>query len=255
MADGDREDMKAGQFVQAEGSDWPLPGTKWESLRPGPDGSLGLATPAATAKQYYLGIPSLPTITDPHTTSLLSSAAGNDAIPRALPILTDMTLAEPFGLKYTTKPLASDVVSAGPASLEVRLAATATETDIYAVISDVDPKGTAHPIGTGRLRSSFPRVDEAKSLKDGNGDIVQPYNLFDYKESAPPLSERFYRVEFWPIGNRFKAGHRLRLHILGGSAFHLPTLPSLNSVRVGGPQGARLLVPVLPGSDLGSALN
>ena len=69
---------------------------------------------------------------------------------------------------------------------------------------------------------------------DANGDIVQPYGRYDAKRYAAPGEERRYHVEFWPIGNRFKAGHRLRLHLLGGSAFHLPTLPAINTVRAGG---------------------
>jgi hypothetical protein len=251
LADGDREDMIRGKYVRAEGDDWPLPGTRWESLRLDPAGSLGPDVPARTATQPYLAIPSLPTITDIHTTALLFAAGAGgfsgNALADALPLLTDMTLAEPLGLSYTTKPLADDLTAVGPASLELRLASTAAETDIYAMISDVDPKGTAHPIATGRLRSSFPAVDEEKSLKDENGDIVQPYGRYDAKSYARPGQERLYRVEFWPIGNRFKRGHRLRLHVLGASAFHLPAVPAVNLVRVGGPDGSRLLLPVLPG--------
>src|SRR4051794_24640292 len=70
LADGDREDDLAGKFVRYDASDWPVPGTRWESLRldPAPsgtahsvnDGSLGLNAPAATADQSYPAVPSLP---------------------------------------------------------------------------------------------------------------------------------------------------------------------------------------------------
>jgi predicted acyl esterase len=255
MSDGDREDFALGRFVSAEGEDWPLPGTRWESLRAGPDGTLGLTTPARTALQPYLAIPSIPTITDIHTTAL-GAAVGNlgNAFFRAVPLLTDMTLQEPLGVKYTTRPLQADVVAAGPASLEVSLSSTAPETDIWAMVSDVDERGVAHPVGNGRLRSSYPLVDEARSLKDGNGDIVQPYGRYDVKQPARIGQERRYRVEFWPIGNRFRRGHRIRLHVVGASAFHVPSVPAVNFVRAGGPNGARLLFPVAPGSDLTAAL-
>lgn len=84
--------------------------------------------------------------------------------------------------------------------------------------------------------------------------MVQPYGRYDKKAPATPGEERLYRVEFWPIGNRFREGHRLRLHILGASATSLPSAPALNSVRVGGARGSRLLLPVLPGSSLREAL-
>ncbi len=58
----------------------------------------------------------------------------------------------------------------------------------------------------------------------------------------------------WPIANRFKAGHRIRLDIVGASAFSLPTLPGVNTVEVGGTSGSRLLFPVLPESNLATAL-
>jgi hypothetical protein len=72
-------------------------------------------------------------------------------------------------------------------------------------------------VAAGRLLSSYPRVDEARSLRDpATGDIVQPYGVYGGKEPAAIGAERLYRVEIWPIGNRFKAGHRLRVRWVRG---------------------------------------
>jgi predicted acyl esterase len=110
-------------------------------------------------------------------------------------------------------------------------------------------------VATGRLNTDFPDIDRAKSRRDPRtGAIVQPYGRYDRPDPATPGAERLYRVEFWPIGNRFRAGHRIRLHVLGTSAASKVALPAANLVRVGGPRGARLLFPVLPGSDLRRAL-
>jgi putative CocE/NonD family hydrolase len=255
LSDGDREDMLAGDFVTTQGTDWPIPGTRWASLtldanRSGTATSLNDGTlhagPAPSATQSYVEVPSLPTATDPHTTALLGGFNSS-------PILTDMTLVEPLGLSYTTEPFAADVVSAGPASLELVLSSTAPETDIFTVVSDVAPDGTAHPVATGRLRTAYPGVDLSRSLVDDTGAIVQPYGRYDQPDPAPIGQERRYHVELWPIGNRFQAGHRLRLHIVGASAYHQPSLPALNTIRLGGDNGSRLLLPLLPGSDIGSA--
>ena len=194
-------------------------------------------------------------MTDSPTTGLVG-AAGLDQLSNALPMLTEMNLAEPLGLSYTTAPLAEDVLSAGPASLELRLASTATETGIWAVISDVDPAGAAHPVAVGRLSTAYPEINRKRSLRDPRtGAIVQPYGRFGRKDAADPGEERRYRVEFWPIGNRFKAGHRIRLDVVGASAFSMPGAPAVNTVRIGGERGSRLLLPVLEGSDLEGALN
>jgi predicted acyl esterase len=260
MSDGDREELGQGKFVRYDASDWPVPGTRWESLRLDAaksgtatsvnDGSLGLESPAATAKQAYPALPSLPTNTDPPNAAIVG-ASGLDILTASVPMLGDMTIAEPLGLSYTTRPLAQDVLAAGPASLEVRLSTTAAQTDIWAVVSDVSPDGAPHPVASGRLNSDFPGVDESRSLKDAGGNIVQPYGTYGTREPATPGQERLYRVELWPIGNRFKAGHRIRLHIVGQSAASLPGVPAINTVDTG---GSRLLFPVLPTSGLGTAL-
>jgi predicted acyl esterase len=264
LADGDREDYLAGKFVRYRGSDWPIPRTRWASLalaaapsgtaRSLNDGSLTLTTPSGVAEQSYPALPSLPSNSDPPNTAIVGGD-GVNALANAFPPLTDMTLAGSLGLSYTTKPFAADVLSAGPASLELRLSSTAPETGIWAVLSDVSPDGTPHPVASGRLLSSYPGIDPKRSLRDPRTRaIVQPYGIYDHKAPAAPGQERLYRVEFWPIGNRFKRGHRLRLHILGTSAASLPGAPAVNTVRVGGPGGSRLLFPVLPGSDLRAAL-
>jgi predicted acyl esterase len=132
---------------------------------------------------------------------------------------------------------------------------TAPETGVWAVVSDVAPDGTAHPVASGRLSTAFPGVDEAGSLRDPEtGAIVEPYGDYSRKSPATPGQERLYRIELWPVGNRFKAGHRLRLHVLGASAFSMPQAPSVDTARVGAASGSRLLIPVLPGSDLQAAL-
>jgi predicted acyl esterase len=264
MSDGDREDDLAGRFVRRDGDDWPLPGTQWVPLglraaRGGGahslnDGTLAVGREEATTTQAYPAVPSIPFNSDTPNTAILGGFGVNQ-LAGALPILTEMTIAETPGLSYTTRPLASDVLAAGPASLELRLSSTAPETDIWAVISDVDPSGTPHPLTVGRLRTGFPEVDAAKSLRDSKGKIVQPYGRYDVRRPAGIGEERLYRVELWPVGNRFAKGHRIRLHIVGVSAASMPAGVALNSVRVGGKQGSVLRFPVLPGSDLKAALS
>jgi hypothetical protein len=177
-----------------------------------------------------------------------TAIVGPDGINQAadsFPLLTETTLAEPQALTYTTPPLPAALLSAGPVALDLRLSSTAPETAIWAVISDVWPDGSSHPVATGRLDSAYPNVVATKSLKDPQGDIVEPYGDYSTKSDAPPGVERTYQIEFWPIGNRFRRGHRLRLVILGASAASMPSAPALNTVRLGGPHGSRLLLPVL----------
>ena len=254
LARGDREDMLTGRFVTANGTDWPLPGTSWASLHLDParsgtatsinDGTLTVGPPSA-ATQSYPAVPSLPTATDPYNTAIVGINSSE--------LLTDMTLAEPLGLSFTTAPFAAAVQAVGPASVELVLSSTTLESDLYAVLSDVWTDGTVHPMAAGRLRSAYPGVDRSRSLIDGSGNIVQPYGTYDVRDPADLGQERRYHVELWPIGNQFDAGHRLRLHLVGASGASQPGLPAMHTVRLG--DGAsRLLFPVVAGTNVAAAL-
>jgi predicted acyl esterase len=262
LADGDREDMLGGRFVRRDARDWPVPGTRWARLKldPAPsgsassinDGSLTLGPTSGRATQSYPALPSVPLNSDPYNTAIIGGF-GVNALTTALPLLSDMTLTEPLGLSYTTPKLSRDVVSAGPLALDLTLSTNAPGIGIWTVVSDVSPDGAPHPVAAGRLSTSFPGVDRRRSLRS-RGEVVQPYGRYDEQIPAAPGEARRYQVELWPIGNRFRAGHRIRLHIVGASAASLPGLPSLNSVRAGGGRGARLMFPVLPGSNLRRAM-
>ncbi|MFL5859174.1 MAG: CocE/NonD family hydrolase, partial [Solirubrobacteraceae bacterium] len=255
LANGDREDYLAGHFVRYDARDWPVPGTRWRSLWLSPersgfgnstnDGTLAARRPAASTMQSYAAIPTEASMTDQPNTAIVGPNGVNQAA-EAFPLLTETGLAEPQALTYTTAPLRRDLLSAGPTALDLRLSSTASETAIWAVISDVWPDGSSHPMATGRLLSAYPRIDRERSLSDGRGDVVQPYGDYSAKSDAPPGTARDYQLEFWPIGDRFERGHRVRVVILGASGASQPSAPALNSVGLGGPAGSRLLLPVLP---------
>jgi predicted acyl esterase len=250
LGNGSRQALLAGQFTRVDGSDWPLPGTRWQRMYLDPakagsatrslnDGSLSDASPAAKHTQSYPAIVSIPTATDPHTISV----TGNALDP--IPSLTQMDLGEPGALAYTSKPFSAAVDVAGPASLDVFVATTSPASDLHAVVADVWPDGRAFPIGQGRLRTSYPDIDRSRSLIDAGGEVVQPYGVYSAKQLATPGRTREYHVEFWPLGNHFAAGHRLRLYLVGTAATMLPTLPSINTVSLGGDTRSRLLIPLV----------
>jgi predicted acyl esterase len=246
MSDGDREDDLAGDFVRYDGADWPVPGTTWQTLHLGAGGTLTTTRPKRSASESYPQVSSFALNSDPYNTAIAGSA-GLNALTTAFPVLSDMTVAEQLGRSYTTAPLKAPLLSAGPAAVDLRLASTAPQTNIWVVISDVWPNGTPHPIAAGRLNSDFPKVDRDRSLRDPRtGAIVQPYGRFDQRDPATIGRARTYHVEIWPIGNRFRTGHRIRLTVLGSSDASEPSAPALDTITVGGRRGSRLLLPVLP---------
>ena len=255
LAKGSRASYLAGEHVRRDAADWPVPGTRWTPLALTPARTLQTGRPAATGLASYLTVPSLPTMSDVPNAAILE-AGGASALTGALPLLADSRLAGLdglTGLSFTTAALGADVDLAGPLALDVTLATTTPGTGIWAVLSDVAPDGSAHPLTVGRLSTSFPGVDRDRSLVV-DGEVVQPYGDYTRAAPAPPGGFRRYQVELWPVGNRFQKGHRIRIQLVGSSAASLPALPGLHTVRLGGADGAVLRVPVLPGSDLTAAL-
>lgn len=261
VADGGREQFLDGQFLRYDGSSWPLPGTSWTPLslsakRAGTsaspkDGSLTIEPDATTSRQSYAAFTSLPTQVDPHTISTLGAPLNQ--LTTWIPFLTDMKLTNLTGLTFTSAPLKESVTAIGPGTLDVRLSTTGVSTPIWAVVSDVWPDGTTHPMTVGRLSSAFPGVVEEKSLYSA-GNLVQPYGDYSNPRLALPGVARDYHVELWPIANRFKAGHRIQVSLVGQSALSLPSVPALNTVTIGKGSGSRLMLPTVPESDLAAAL-
>jgi len=261
ISEGSRQSLLAGQYTRVEADDWPIPGTTWESLyltadRSGGavsanDGSLSLAKPATSTRQWYLALPSLFTQTDPHLTALVDGAA-SQALSK-LPGLTETNLSNLVGLTYTTPALKQDVTAVGPGTLEISLSSLMPATGIWAVVSDVAPDGTAHSMTTARLNTAYPDIVEDKSVyRDGR--LVQPYGDFSTVKLGGLGQTRTYHVEMWPVTNVFKAGHRIQVTLVGQSIQAPLGLPSLNSVVLGGAQASSLTFPVAPGSDLAAAL-
>lgn len=253
--------LMGGAWSRAEADDWPVPGTRWQALYLDPsrgggalslnDGQLSPTPVTVQARQAYLAATSLGTASDPNTTSTIWGAMGSWF--EALPMLAQMNLMEPLALTYSTPPLMRDIDVVGPAGLTLHLSSLLPQTDLYAVIADVGPDGRSHAVGIGRLRTSFPDVILERSRIDEHGEIVQPYADFSAKTPTLPTQTREYHVEFWPLGNRFQAGHRVRLYLVGAPTFALPA-PSLNVISVGGDTPSRLLLPLLPGSDFCAAI-
>ncbi|HEY1651423.1 MAG TPA: CocE/NonD family hydrolase [Acidimicrobiales bacterium] len=252
LSNGSRAQFLAGNVTHLTDTAWPLTGTAWTDLYLSGAHNSSVASlnsgslttqPANTTKQLYPFLPSEVTETDLHNTALLDSEL--DEIGQALPQLNDMALSNLTSLTYTSPPLTQPFTMVGPGALDVQLSSLEPVTDIYAVVADVAPDGTAYPVATGALRTSFPNILPSCSLSDTHADVVDPCNDYSSTSNASPGTTRTYQVELLPMGNVFSAGSRLRLYILGTPLDQVPSLPGLNTVTLGGASGSRLILPGL----------
>ena len=198
----------------------------------------------------YAFVPSNPMASDEHTVATIGYTGGGELTPNGIgyriPATRDMTTAELQALTFTTAPFAKAVTAVGPASLTVHLASSAPYTDIVAVLADVAPDGSAHPVAQGQLRTQYPYVDRKRSVIDRRtGEIVQPYNDYTHQKQAAPGETREYTVEILPIGNQFAAGHRLRLYLLGTAITMQGAPAGVNLLSVGGATPSRLIFPTI----------
>jgi hypothetical protein len=252
LGNGSRAQFLSGNVTHLTGATWPLSGTAWSTLYLSAahtssvasinDGSLSTQY-AGSGSQSYPFIPSEFTETDLHNTSVLDSEL--DEAGEALPELNNMSLSAATSLTYTSPALTKSWTMVGPGALDIDLSSVEPVTDIYAVVADVLPNGTAYPVATGALRTSFPDIDQGCSLRDNQGDVVDPCNDFSHTSDASPGKLRQYQVELLPMGNVFAPGSRIRLYLLGTPIDQIPSLPGLNTVALGGTANSRLLLPGL----------
>jgi predicted acyl esterase len=129
----------------------------------------------------------------------------------------------PASLVWQTPPLEQDVDLVGDIELQLDAASTAPDTAWIAVLLDVDETDKATGVTAGYLRAGLRKVDEAASRP---GAPVLPCRTFE----AVPIGETVrYRIPLVPNARRFKAGHRIRLHLTSDDQD--PNMPALMTFR------------------------
>jgi predicted acyl esterase len=151
---------------------------------------------------------------------------------------------------YTSPPLTRDMVLAGPASLDLWLSSTATDTDLEATVTEVRPDGEETYVQRGWLRASHRKVDPALSTP------LRPYQTHLRKDAKPlePGRPTHMRLEVFPFAHAFREGSRLRVWIeaptghTGFWAFTPVPDPGTNTVIHDASHPSRLVVGQIPGA-------
>lgn len=192
-------------------------------------GALAWDAPRAAVRSTFVSDPRQP-VRDPHD----GAAGGLDY--RALS-------SNPGVLTFETEPFTSDVEVLGPIDAEIFVSVDQRDTDLWVKLLDVAPDGTAHglmSIGLDVLRASYrDATAERKLLQPG----------------------RVYRLDLRTLmtGNRFLAGHRIRVALMASFAPNLSwnlhsgaleldsaeAVTARVTVHSGGTQASRLVLPVV----------
>ncbi|MEY2569551.1 MAG: uncharacterized protein QOE35_4080 [Actinomycetota bacterium] len=257
---GSLDGYQQGRVMVRGEPDWPLPGTDWTRLylAPGPtgsavslnDGALALNSAGVESQAPSPVTPVAGPRTDLRVAVSVAEAANASGQTVPYESIGELRSEEASGLTFSTPPLAGDVEVSGPITL--RLWATATSPDLeWAVrLTDVAPDGRSEWITDGQLRASLRRVDESKSLKNSQGEIVFPFHTYATHEPVPVGQPVEYLIKLTPTSNVFAAGHRIRLDVVpvGAQSFDAARTGGAGAVLIhqGGAHASSVLLPVVP---------
>ncbi len=152
-------------------------------------------------------------------------------------------------LAYTTPKLAHPVELLGPASLNLWLQSTATDTDLQATITEVRPDGEELYVARGWLRASMRKLDPRAST------ATMPVQT-DLQSDAQPLvsgTPTYMRLLVNPFDYVFRAGSRIRVIIdtpsqTGGWNFEPLANAGTNSILHEAAHPSELIVGTVPGA-------
>ena len=141
-------------------------------------------------------------------------------------------------LIHETAPLAEAMELTGTATASLWISADQSDANVYAMLQDVAPDGSARYISDGRLRASWraehplPWPGASRTWHRGNAEDLAP---------LVPGQPALLRFDFFPTSWVLAAGHRLRLTITGGigMVYDAPPLASGQPVALtvhSGPQ-------------------
>lgn len=157
------------------------------------------------------------------------------------------------GVGFISPTLDHDVVTAGPASLDLLLASSAPVTDLQATVSEVRPDGRETYVATGYLRSSYRDVDASATALQPVRDYTQPTVL--------PPGFTAARISIDPVVHAFRKGSRIRVTVTapGGDRpswrFDTPATDGhvVDSILLGA-GGSSLVLPVIGSATAGAPL-
>ena len=175
-----------------EGSEWPLPGTRFTDVYLRSGGGLSRRPPAAETPDSFDYDPASP----------VDYWVGKD-VWAAAKTLADRrrVVARPDVLGYVTAPLDEPLEIVGPLEATLFVGTSAPDTDFTVTLVDIWPDGYAQLVQEGIRRLRF---------RDGSGEHAGP--------PATPGEVYELRVGMAATGYEFAAGHRLGVEV-SSSAF------------------------------------
>ncbi|MEX2196525.1 MAG: CocE/NonD family hydrolase [Thermoleophilaceae bacterium] len=234
-----------------EGADFPFPGTDWTRWYLRSDEGLSTEPPAAGegSDSYVAGTGRQSwNYFAPTVGGELSSAGGPDELSfRSEPMEQPTTIAGPIAA----------TLHASTTALSVNLPVHTLSTDFFVTVADQAPDGTLTYLQRGMLRASFKALDELRTKRNADGEIIRPEHPFTHPGTVTPGEVAQYEIEVFPVAHVFRPGHRILVKVysppLTESLYvYVPSrLPALNTIVHDAEHPSSLLLPVVATPALG----
>ncbi len=145
---------------------------------------------------------------------------------------------------------------AGPITANLFVDSSAPDTELFVQLIDRAPDGTLIYLNRGMLRASHRQIDPSQSQYTADGRIYRPYRPHTERELVVPGQTVDYLIDVFPVGHVFLPGHQLvvKLHAPplddNDYAYVQKTLPGVNTLHFGPDTPSRLMLPLIPMSDV-----
>jgi len=212
-------------------SDWPIPETVPVPLYLTRDEKLKKTVPQGEKEKGKL------TYFYPYSTEMIYTNQTFDIAP------------PPLGaLHYKTAPLERDIGIAGTAVLTLYLSSEVADTDIMAVLYDIDQEGNTLYIQRGFMRASHRNLDKTRTRSH------DPYFSHDREDLLEPGKVYEIPVPLYPVAHVFRQGHQVQVGIMTPVTIPLPNWgfiiknsPGIITVHHSEEHPSILTLPVIPG--------
>jgi len=145
---------------------------------------------------------------------------------------------------------------AGPITANLHVASSAPDTELFVQLIDRAPDGSLLYLNRGMLRASHRAIDASQSQFTDDGRIYRPWRPHTERSLVTPGEVVDYLIDVFPVGHVFLPGHELvvKLHAPplddNDYAYVQKTLPGVNTLVFGPDQPSRIMLPVVPMSEV-----
>jgi uncharacterized protein len=145
---------------------------------------------------------------------------------------------------------------AGPITANLFVTSSAPDTELFVQLIDRAPDGSLLYLNRGMLRASHRAVDESQSQLTADGRIYRPWRPHTERAPVTPGEVVDYLIDVFPVGHVFLPGHELVVKVHAPPledndyAYVQKTLPGVNTLHFGGDTPSRLMLPLIPMSEV-----